>query len=110
MGTSLPPLQSSDFSTAFPSSRRVYVEEGRVRVPGREISLTNGESLRVYDTAGPQGCDVREGLPKLREPWVASRRGASGVTQLHFARTGVVTEEMEFVAIREGFEPEFVRS
>ncbi|MGH9309391.1 MAG: phosphomethylpyrimidine synthase ThiC, partial [Vicinamibacterales bacterium] len=110
MRTTLPPLQSSDFSTAFPASRKVFVEEGRVRVPVREISLTNGESLRVYDTSGPQGCDVREGLPKLREPWVAARGGGSGVTQLHFARKGVVTEEMEFVAVREGFEPEFVRA
>ena len=35
---------------------------------------------------------------------------SGGVTQLHFARQGVVTPEMEFVAIREGFDPEFVRS
>jgi phosphomethylpyrimidine synthase len=76
----------------------------------REITLTNGESLRVYDTSGPQGHDVRAGLPKLREPWIGRRAGASRVTQLHFARRGVVTEEIEFVAIREGFDPEFVRS
>src|SRR6185503_18016162 len=104
------PLQSADFTAAFPNSRKVYVEERGVRVPMREIALTNGESLRLYDTSGPQGCDVREGLPKLREPWVAARRGTPVVTQLHFARRGVVTEEMEFVAIREGLDPEFVRS
>jgi phosphomethylpyrimidine synthase len=110
MRTSLPPLQSSDFAAAFPSSRKIYVEEGRVRVPVREIALSNGESVRVYDTSGPQGCDVRAGLPKLRAPWVAARRGTGAVTQLHFARRGVVTEEMEFVAVREGFDPEFVRA
>ena len=32
------------------------------------------------------------------------------VTQLHYARRGEVTPEMEFVAVREGLEPEFVRS
>ncbi|MGD1020301.1 MAG: phosphomethylpyrimidine synthase ThiC [Verrucomicrobiia bacterium] len=32
------------------------------------------------------------------------------VSQLHYARQGVVTPEMEFIAIREEFEPEFVRS
>ena len=32
------------------------------------------------------------------------------VTQLHYARQGIVTPEMEFIAIREGLEPEFVRS
>jgi phosphomethylpyrimidine synthase len=64
----------------------------------------------VYDASGPQGHDVRAGLPRLREPWAAGRRGTSAVTQLQFARRGVVTEEMEFIAIREGFDPEFVRS
>ena len=107
----LAPLTASDFTSAFPGSRKVYVDgPGGVRVPMREISLTNGEALRVYDTSGPQGCDVREGLPKLRAGWIAARAGGSGVTQLHFARQGVVTTEMEFVAIREGLDPEFVRS
>jgi phosphomethylpyrimidine synthase len=105
MRTPFSPLQTSEFTSAFPNSRKVYVEERGVRVPMREISLTNGESLRVYDTSGPQGHDARSGLPRLREAWVAGRRGTSAVTQLHFARKGGVTVEMEFVAIREGFDP-----
>ncbi len=108
--TSLPPLQASDFTSAFPGSGKVYVEARGLRVPMREISLTNGEVLRVYDASGPQGCDVREGLPKIRAPWAAARRGADTVTQLQFARRGIVTEEMAFVALREGFDAEFVRS
>jgi phosphomethylpyrimidine synthase len=108
--TAFVPLAGSEFSSAFPSSRKVYVEDRGVRVPMREIALSNGESLRVYDSSGPQGVDVRAGLPKLREPWVAPRRGTGAVTQLHFARRGTVTPEMEFVAIREGLDPEFVRS
>lgn len=32
------------------------------------------------------------------------------VTQLHYARQGIVTPEMEFIAIREGVDPELVRS
>ncbi|KAA8787171.1 phosphomethylpyrimidine synthase ThiC [Paenibacillus amylolyticus] len=31
------------------------------------------------------------------------------VTQMHYARQGVITPEMEYAAIREGVEPEFVR-
>src|SRR4029078_203454 len=108
--TPLPPLQTSDFTSAFPNSRKVYVEERGGRVPRRESALSTGESLRVYDCSGPQGHDVRIGLPRLRDAWIASRRGGDGVTQLHFARGGVVTEEMEFVAIREGLDPEFVRA
>ena len=58
-----------DFSHAYPSSRKIYVDGGQgVRVPMREIALTGGEpSLRVYDTSGPHGHDVNGGLPKLRE-------------------------------------------
>jgi phosphomethylpyrimidine synthase len=55
----LPPLQSSDFASAFPNSRKVYVEGAGVRVPMREIALSGGEPpLRVYDTSGPQGHDA----------------------------------------------------
>src|SRR5207253_6672779 len=32
------------------------------------------------------------------------------VSQLHYARQGMITPEMEFIALREGVEPEFVRS
>jgi phosphomethylpyrimidine synthase len=115
------PLAASDFTSAFPSSRKVYVDGARgVRVPMREIVLSNGETLRVYDSSGPHGHDPREGLPRLRESWVAPRRpstrparsgqAADCVTQLHYARKGEITPEMEFIAIREGFDPEFVRS
>ena len=46
-----------------------------VRVPVREIALEQGaSSLRVYDTSGPQGHDVKDGLPKLREPWIDARQ------------------------------------
>ncbi len=37
----------------------------------------------------------------MRSSWVASRRGQANVSQMHFARNGVVTEEMSFVAKRE---------
>jgi phosphomethylpyrimidine synthase len=71
---SLPPLQASDFVTAFPNSRKVYVEAGDLRVPMREIALGGGEApLRVYDSSGPQGHDVRDGLPQLRRDWIAAR-------------------------------------
>jgi phosphomethylpyrimidine synthase len=45
----------------------------------------------------------------LRTPWVAKRSGAC-VTQMHYARKGLVTEEMEYVARREKVEPELVRA
>jgi phosphomethylpyrimidine synthase len=83
--------------------------------------------------------DIRVGLPPLRRPWVLERddvesyagssttktgsevfpatpsrplraRAGRTVTQLHYARRGIVTPEMEFAALREGMDPEFVRS
>src|SRR5262245_16225831 len=101
----------SEFNSSFPNSRKVYVDGAQgVRVPMREIALERGaSSVRVYDTSGPHGHDVKQGLPKLREPWVDARRGSRCVTQLHFARKGETTPEMEFVAVREGLPAEFVR-
>jgi phosphomethylpyrimidine synthase len=123
------PLTDTDFAHAFPGSRRVHVDGGQgVRVPMREIALSGGEPpLRVYDTSGPRIADVREGVPALRAPWIRSRgdvvdtrrggtrpilRAAPGriVTQLHYARRGEITPEMEFIAVREGLPAEFVRS
>ncbi len=121
-----------------PNSRKVYV--GPYKVPVREITLSGGEPpMQVYDSSGPQGLDVREGLPPLRREWIAARgdvetvprtyipdskrraelpktlfravlRGRANVSQLHYARKGVITPEMEFIAAREGFDAEFVRS
>jgi phosphomethylpyrimidine synthase len=123
------PLTDTDFANAFPGSRRVHVDGGQgVRVPMREIALSGGQPpLRVYDTSGPRIADVREGVPALRAEWIRRRgdvvdtrqggarpvlRAAPGriVTQLHYARRGEVTPEMEFIAVREGLPAEFVRS
>jgi phosphomethylpyrimidine synthase len=46
----------------------------------------------------------------LREDWVSKRSESPNKSQMHFARAGVVTEEMQFVALRERLEPELVRS
>src|SRR5262245_45033669 len=106
----------SVLTTAFPNSRKTYVDGPQgVRVPVREILLSGGEPpLRVYDTSGPQDYGAIDGLPKLREPWVEPRRAAArdhgAVTQLYYARKGEITPEMEFVAIREGLPAEFVRA
>jgi phosphomethylpyrimidine synthase len=135
-------------------SRKIYSvgSDPSIRVPMREIELTNGERHVVYDTSGPYTdpdvvVDVRSGIAPLRAGWIERRgdtleldqpssiyrRGreampeldelrfhtnrrvrkakpGANVTQLHYARQGVVTPEMEFVAIREGVAPELVRS
>ena len=139
----------------LPASRKVRVQglQPGVSVPMREIALTNGEKVTVYDTSGPYTdptalIDLRRGLETVRSRWIAARsdsesyagraplpvddgqrsrasstgagriaslrREADGlqraprraiagrnVTQLHYARRGIITPEMEFVALRE---------
>ena len=130
-----PAAPLSRFQESFPNSTKVYLDGPHgIRVPVREIALSGGEPpLRVYDTSGPQSLDVRQGLPPVRGDWIGAReiasvaalprndstpetlrrqslRGRGPITQLHFARRGEITQEMEFVGIREGVTPEFVRS
>src|ERR1041384_8045419 len=103
----------------FPASEKVYVERDGLRVPVRRLHLLGGEPpFDVYDTSGPQGIDPHAGLPKLRKPWIDARLAAEAAdtrtrpgnrTQLHYARRGIITEEMRFVAIRESVAPELVR-
>src|SRR5258708_32991124 len=45
----------------------------------------------------------------MRSEWVEKRRGQECVTQIHYARQGVVTEEMEYVAKREKLPVETIR-
>ena len=134
------------------STRRIYAggSDPTIRVPMREVTLTNGESHVLYDTSGPYGdadlaTDVRHGLAPIRESWIARRgdtvelekasslyrlgreampeldtirfaatrrarraKPGANVSQMHYARRGEITPEMEFVALREGVEPAFV--
>ena len=126
-------------SQAASSERATLFGPHGLEVPIRHIRLSNGETpLCIYETGGPQGHDVRCGLPRLRQAWIEARtdvepvapayrgadvdlipasmrrsqvlRGTGRVTQMHYARQGIVTPEMQFVAIREAMDPEFVRS
>ncbi len=153
----------------FPASTKVYAQGGAagaglppVQVPMRDVRLSNGEIVTLYDTSGPYtdphaDIDVRRGLPSLRGAWVEARqdselyegrsrqalddgqrrqpvdndpeaprlaallRDASGlqrtprrakaganVTQMHYARRGLITPEMEYIAIRENGKREWM--
>ena len=84
---------------------------------------TTNPSVTVYDTSGPYtdptvDIDLEKGLPRVRDKWISGRgdvmegqgvmaervwkaRAGSNVTQLHYARKGIITAEMEYIAIRE---------
>lgn len=110
----------NNIKITYPSSEKVYINGTlypelrvgmrRVRltptvdiVDGKKV-VTENAPVYVYDTSGPYSdpdveIDLRRGLPKMRAPWIAKRK--SGETQMALAKRGVITEEMEYVAIRE---------
>ena len=85
-------------------SHKVYLDgPDGIRVPVRRVELTNGEHFDVYDTSGPYTdsdavIDVHAGLPPLRAAWIAGREPIGGaVTQLAYAKAGIVTPETRFI-------------
>ena len=61
----------------FPASTKATLPGSRpdLRVPVREVLLTNGEQISLYDTSGPYTdpaalIDVRQGLPDVRGAWI----------------------------------------
>ncbi|MFE3545102.1 phosphomethylpyrimidine synthase ThiC [Nocardia sp. NPDC059177] len=90
-----------------------YKEVDGLRIPVRRINLTNGDTFDVFDTSGPYTddnavIDLEAGLPKLRDDW-DSPTVDGPPTQLAWARQGIITPEMRFIAAREGVSPELVR-
>ncbi|SFA89809.1 phosphomethylpyrimidine synthase [Cohnella sp. OV330] len=73
--------------------------EGREPVPSDDGYSSEARARLRQDTQSYPGLKRRP------------RRAAEGrnVTQLHYARRGIVTPEMAFIAVREGMTPEFVR-
>ena len=75
---------------------------------------SRGDTVRLDQPSSiyRRGRDAMPELESLRFPLpLRPRRAKSGanVTQMHYARRGDITPEMEFVAIRENVEPAFVR-
>ncbi len=148
--TSQPATSQRQNITQVPlsASKKVYIPSANfadVQVPMRQLTLTTGEQVHLYDTSGPYtdvdiDVDIHRGLPDVRSSWIVGRadsesytgretkpadngvsnanqatryynpelqrtprRAVSGanVTQLHYARKGIITREMEYIAIRE---------
>ncbi|MBO0714942.1 MAG: phosphomethylpyrimidine synthase ThiC, partial [Acidimicrobiales bacterium] len=96
----------SDPSVGLPPLRRPWIlERGDVvAVEGRPVSARD-DGRRAARRAG--GAPAQPGTGAGRQP-LRARPGRT-VTQLHYARRGEITPEMEFVAIREGLPATLVR-
>lgn len=102
-------------SKNFAGSKKIYLEGSKkeIKVPMREILQTDSlttkgnqknKPIYIYDTSGPYTdpdieIDIETGIPRSRMSWLKNRKINS--TQMSLARDGVITEEMEYIAIRE---------
>ena len=146
---------------SLPASTKGAIAGSRadIRVPVRDVKLTNGRDVSFYDTSGPYTdpsvvIDVRKGLEPLRAGWIGERgdtelyegrlahilddggkheardaerieqlrreaaalqrqprraKAGANVTQMHYARKGIITPEMEYIALRENGRLEWTR-
>ncbi len=72
--------QPATSGLSFPGSRKTYLAGSRpeLQVPMREVVLSTGDSVVLYDTSGPYTdpelrTDIGLGLPALRGPWIDER-------------------------------------
>ncbi len=96
-------------------STKHYVAVDHLRIPQRRVHLTNGEHLDLYDTSGPYTddsvtIDLESGLAPARDSWQRPAPVDGAATQLAWARAGIITDEMAFIAAREDVDAELVRS
>ena len=98
------------------SSKRAEHVPGfpEMTIPVRRVDLSNGEHLDLYDTSGPYTdadavIDLEAGLPRTRAHWARPEPVDGASTQLVWARAGIITPEMAYVAAREGLPVELVR-
>jgi phosphomethylpyrimidine synthase len=79
----------------------------------REAWIHGRGDVERVERAAPLRPDQKPASVEMPDALVnAPLRAKPGarVTQMHYARRGVVTPEMEFIALREGFDAELVRS
>jgi len=95
------PNYTPDLAAGLPVLRRPWIL-GRGDVEERSGPTSSYRRAREAD---PATADIR--FPVLRRPLCA--KPGRRVTQMHYARRGEITPEMEFVGLREGVAPETVR-
>ena len=104
-----PPFRLYDTSGPYTDpNAQLDVRQGLPALRGAWI-LERGDVEEVAGAgSGANGKGQGELFPGLKRRTLKAKKGAN-VTQMHYARQGMITPEMEYIAIREGVEPEFVR-
>lgn len=73
-----------------------------------DVEAYEGREVKPEDDGVKVASKHTPVFPQMDRQPLRAKQGAN-VTQMHYARNGIITSEMEYVAIREGVEPEFVR-
>ena len=111
------------------AERKIYItsKNNDIKVPFKEVDVTstkqeNGyqenSNLLKYDTTGPMGDknyfgNLKDGIDKIRTSWMDKNcdikkegsvyisKNKKSISQISYAKNGIITKEMEFVALRE---------
>ena len=112
-----PPLRVYDTSGPY-TDPKVETDVRRGLAPLRRGWILERGDVEEYEGLGAQSSDGGfrsqgrrnngHGFPGLKRRPLRAKPGRTA-TQMHYARKGIVTPEMEYIAIREGVSPELVR-
>lgn len=97
------PRYEVDISRGLPEIRKNWVLERG------DVEEYEGRKVKPEDNGFKAGrVEEDDKFPLLKRKPLRAKKGKN-VTQMHYARQGIITPEMEFIAIREGLDAEFVR-
>ncbi|KAB7707038.1 phosphomethylpyrimidine synthase ThiC [Bacillus aerolatus] len=99
------PEYSVDITKGLPALRSGWIHE-RDDVEEYEAREIKPEDNGYKDENDPRA--NQNVFPRLKRRPLRAKKGKN-VTQLHYAKKGIITPEMEFIALRENMKPEFVR-
>ncbi|MDR4946971.1 phosphomethylpyrimidine synthase ThiC [Neobacillus cucumis] len=97
---------SVDITKGLPTLRNTWIQERS------DVEEYEGREIKAEDNGYQDLNDPRANhkvFPGLKRKPLRAKKGEN-VTQLHYAKKGIITPEMEFIAIRENMDPEFVRA
>lgn len=94
----------TDIRAGLPLNRKNWILERG------DVEEYEGRSIRPEDDGykAEKHVEDAETYPGLSRKPLRAKAGCN-VTQMHYARKGVITPEMEYISIRENIDPEFVR-
>ena len=96
------PDAATNVREGLPALRAAWVRERG------DVEEYEGRAVQPLDNGLKDGLANMDVFPGLKRKLLRSKNDAS-VSQMRYAKQGIVTPEMEYIALREGLDPAFVR-